>query len=92
VKPGPSGPRRRGWSTSPHPSRLAPDHPLADQIAEAHTRAVASGLSTYLDPVSGYAVLTAAYLATRGYCCSQVCRHCPWEGAATDPESELELE
>ncbi len=86
MKAGPSGPRRAGWATSPTASRLAPDHPRYARILDAHARAVASGLSTYLDPVSGYAVMTAAYLADRGYCCSQGCRHCPWEGAAAAPE------
>ena len=86
MKPGPSGPRRAHWLAVPHPGRLAPDHPRRDRILAAHDRAVALGLSTYLDPVTGYTVLTAAYLPDRGYCCSQGCRHCPWEGGDTDPE------
>jgi hypothetical protein len=81
VKPGPSGPERDGWLHQPHPSRLALDHPQRDEILARHARAVASGLSTYVDPGTGYTVLTAAYLSERGYCCSQGCRHCPWEGA-----------
>ncbi|MBP7632018.1 MAG: hypothetical protein KA758_16315 [Acidimicrobiales bacterium] len=88
MKPGPSGPRRAHWLAVPHPGRLAPDHPRRDRILAAHDRAVALGLSTYLDPATGYTVLTAAYLADRGYCCSQGCRHCPWEGGDTDPEPE----
>ena len=76
MKPGPSG-----WLDQPAPSRLAPDHPRRDEILARHARAVAAGLSSYLDPGTGYSVLTAAYLAERGYCCSQGCRHCPWEGA-----------
>ena len=86
MKPGPSGPHRRDWLRTPHPSRLAPRHPGFDRALAAHERAVAIGLSTYLDPITGYAVMTAAYLADRGYCCGQGCRHCPWEGAAGDPE------
>lgn len=86
MKAGPSGPRRAGWALEPHPSRLAPDHPGRDAVLDRHARAVASGLSTYLDPATGYTVFTATYLATRGYCCSSGCRHCPWEGAADDPE------
>jgi hypothetical protein len=74
---------RDGWLTEPATSRLAPDHPQRDLILERHERACASGLSTYLDPATGFVVLTAAYLADRGYCCSQGCRHCPWEGAAS---------
>ena len=81
MKPGPSGPKRDGWLDEPHPSRLAPDHRLLDEILGRHARAVAAGLSTYVDPATGYSVMTAAYLDARGYCCSQGCRHCPWEGA-----------
>ncbi len=84
MKPGPSGPKRDGWLDQPHPSRLDPGHPLRDEIGARHARAVAAGLSTYVDPTTGYAVLTAAYLDERGYCCSQGCRHCPWEGAAAE--------
>ena len=32
----------------------------------------------YLDPASGLFVLTAGYLAQRGRCCDQGCRHCPY--------------
>ncbi|HWJ64632.1 MAG TPA: DUF5522 domain-containing protein [Acidimicrobiales bacterium] len=85
MKAGPSGPKRDGWLDQPDPSRLDPGHPRRDEILARHARAVAAGLSTYLDPGTGYSVLTAAYLAERGYCCSQGCRHCPWEGA--EPEA-----
>ena len=83
MKAGPSGPKREGWADQPHPSRLAPDHPRRDEIIARHARAVAAGLSTYLDSGTGASVFTAAYLAERGYCCSQGCRHCPWEGATS---------
>lgn len=86
MKPGPSGPRRSGWRTAPHPSRLPPEHPARSSILAAHERACASLLSTYRDPSTGYSVFTAQYLADRGYCCSQGCRHCPWEGGGADPE------
>ncbi|MCU1356988.1 MAG: hypothetical protein JWM89_2406 [Acidimicrobiales bacterium] len=81
MKDGPSGPLRAGWLDTPDPSRLAPDHPRRSEILARHARASAAGLSSYLDPATGYSVLTATYLAERGYCCSQGCRHCPWEGA-----------
>jgi len=86
VKAGPSGPRRAGWRSTPHPSRLRPGHPEREAILAAHERALASRLSTYRDPSTGYSVFTADYLADRGYCCSQGCRHCPWEGGEADPE------
>ena len=81
MKDGPSGPLRAGWADAPDPSRLALDHPRRAEILARHARASEAGLSSYLDPDSGYSVLTASYLAERGYCCSQGCRHCPWEGA-----------
>lgn len=90
MKAGPSGTRRADWRATPHPGRLAPGHPLRAQILAAHDRACALGMSAYLDPATGFSVLTAAYLAERGYCCGQGCRHCPWEGAAVDPEPEPE--
>jgi hypothetical protein len=62
----------------PHPSRLAPDHPLRAAILEAHARAVAAGADSYLDPGTGYTVLTAAFLRARGSCCDSGCRHCPY--------------
>lgn len=45
-----------------------------------HDRAVAAGLSTYLDPDTGYVVFTEDYLRNRGTCCRNNCRHCPWDG------------
>ena len=47
---------------------------------EAHDRAEAAGLSCYLDPDTGYAVMTRTYLLERGTCCRNGCRHCPWDG------------
>ena len=83
MRPGSSGPRRPDWLDSPDASRLAEDHPMRAVILAAHRRACDSGLSSYIDPASGYSVLTAAYLSERGYCCDQGCRHCPWVGATS---------
>ena len=63
--------------TEPHPNRLSPDDPAFPQIIRAHTDALADGADTYVDPGSGFTVLTAAYLARRGHCCDSSCRHCP---------------
>ncbi len=62
----------------PHPGRLSPDHPQRDEILAAHAAALAEARPTYRDPASGYWVMTAAYLAGRGRCCHQGCRHCPY--------------
>ena len=40
-----------------------------------------AGAVTYVDPLSGYQVMTADTLVARGECCDTGCRHCPW----TDP-------
>jgi hypothetical protein len=64
----------------PHPSRLSHDHPQRESILARHADAVDQGAAGYSDPVSGYFVLTAAYLAARGTCCEQGCRHCPYIG------------
>lgn len=86
MRSGPSGPRRLDWRSVPHPDRLRRDHPHREEILARHSRALRSGLSTYIDPGTGYSVFTADYLATRGYCCSNDCRHCPWVGGEQDPE------
>ena len=64
--------------TEPHRDRLSPDDPAFPQIVGAHADALASGADTYVDPRTGYTVLTAAYLARRGHCCESGCRHCPY--------------
>ena len=64
--------------TEPHAGRLSPDDPAFPQIIRAHTDALADGADTYVDPGSGFTVLTAAYLARRGHCCDSGCRHCPY--------------
>ncbi len=62
----------------PHPSRLPPDHPRRDEILAAHGRALETGAASYRDPATGWSVLTASWLAARGTCCRQGCRHCPY--------------
>ena len=62
----------------PHPDRLGVDHPQRAEILAAHDAALDAGEPGYLDPPTGLFVLTAAYLADRGFCCEQGCRHCPY--------------
>jgi hypothetical protein len=64
--------------TEPHPDRLSPGDPASPQIIRAHAEALRAGADTYVDPRSGLTVLTAGYLARRGYCCESGCRHCPY--------------
>jgi hypothetical protein len=62
----------------PHPGRLPVDHPQRGEILAAHDTALEAHDAGYIDPVTGLFVLTAAYLADRGFCCDQGCRHCPY--------------
>uniref|UniRef100_A0A803XM82 Chromosome 1 open reading frame 53 n=1 Tax=Meleagris gallopavo TaxID=9103 RepID=A0A803XM82_MELGA len=41
--------------------------------------ACAAGRQTYVDPATGYQVLTEAAHLRRGKCCGSACRHCPYE-------------
>ena len=66
---------------APHPARFAPTHRRFQEVMARHAAAVAAGSSTYVDPVSGYQVFTAAHLVQRGDCCDSGCRHCPFLGA-----------
>jgi hypothetical protein len=64
--------------TDPHPDRLSPDNPDRTAVLRAHAEALQSGADTYVDPPTGLTVLTAGYLARRGFCCDSGCRHCPY--------------
>ena len=51
---------------------------------EIHQQACVNKQDSYIDPETGYDVLTSYYLKNRGYCCTNKCRHCPYgfyEGA-----------
>lgn len=48
-------------------------------IAQIHKRACKAKQNHYIDPTTGYKVLTEFYLLKRGFCCSSGCRHCPYE-------------
>ena len=52
--------------------------PLPDHIVRIHDAACRRRDAGYVDPASGLFVLTAHYLAERGYCCGTGCRHCPY--------------
>ncbi|KAM5144830.1 uncharacterized protein C1orf53 homolog [Callospermophilus lateralis] len=48
------------------------------QIAELHAAACATGQLNYVDPATGYTVLTRIAHLQRGSCCGSACRHCPY--------------
>lgn len=58
--------------------RLPLDHPDRARILAAHSAALAAGAPMYVDPQTALHVLTAGYLAERGFCCGNGCRHCPY--------------
>jgi Family of unknown function (DUF5522) len=53
---------------------------LPAEVVAAHAAAVEEGKAGYLDPDTGLFVLTAVWLARRGTCCGNGCRHCPYDG------------
>ncbi|XP_002760659.1 uncharacterized protein C1orf53 homolog [Callithrix jacchus] len=48
------------------------------RIAELHAAACAAGQLNYVDPATGYLVLTQIAHLQRGECCGSACRHCPY--------------
>ncbi|MGI8939290.1 MAG: DUF5522 domain-containing protein [Iamia sp.] len=76
--PGPA--KRPHWRAEPSAARLALDHPHRDEVLRRHREACNAGQPVYIDPGSGYQVMTADALAARGECCESGCRHCPWVG------------
>lgn len=47
-------------------------------IEEIHKLAVQNGKNTYIDPKTGYTVMTELVHLKRGKCCGNKCRHCPY--------------
>lgn len=60
-------------------SRLNKNYPRYDEIIKLHKDAIEEKNDIYIDPETGFAVLTAEFLLKRGYCCGSGCRHCPYE-------------
>lgn len=47
-------------------------------MAEKPQERLVEGEDYVIEPGTGLMVLTAAYLAKRGYCCESGCRNCPY--------------
>ena len=62
----------------PLPRRYSPRHRGYAEGMARHAAAVREGALSYRDPVTGFTVFTARFLADRGYCCDSGCRHCPY--------------
>ncbi|KAF9184542.1 hypothetical protein BGZ51_003304 [Haplosporangium sp. Z 767] len=55
---------------------------------EAHRLACERNCKKYIDPKTGYSVMTELLHRRRGYCCGNACRHCPYdkENVGVSPE------
>ena len=51
---------------------------IPERARRAHADAVRRGEDGYIDPDTGYFVMSALGLRRRGHCCGLGCRHCPW--------------
>lgn len=60
-----------------------------NRIQELHQEACQNERDFYIDPETGYQVMTAFYHLKRGHCCESGCRHCPY-GFTTKVEPEIE--
>src|SRR3989338_5664168 len=58
-------------------ARMSAKEPCKD-IEELHGKACDAGEESYIDPESGYQVMTAVFLSARRKCCGSRCRHCPY--------------
>ncbi|KAF9930575.1 hypothetical protein BGZ75_008777 [Mortierella antarctica] len=55
---------------------------------EVHRLACEGNRKKYIDPKTGYSVMTELLHKRRGYCCGNACRHCPYdnENVGVTPE------
>lgn len=70
----------------PLADRLSPQDGRYARILTAHEGAMRSGSPSYVDPVSGAFVFTAAAHWERGVCCNSGCRHCPFDEGPRGPQ------
>ncbi|MEC7985591.1 MAG: DUF5522 domain-containing protein [Myxococcota bacterium] len=54
---------------------------MDNRTQKIHEAACSRGDNGYIDPQTGFFVLTAKYLSERGHCCGAGCRHCPYPPA-----------
>jgi hypothetical protein len=47
-------------------------------LEKLHKTACEQGRNTYVDPATGYQVMTSKALLRQGKCCGNSCRHCPY--------------
>ncbi|KAI0230807.1 hypothetical protein LSAT2_018832 [Lamellibrachia satsuma] len=59
------------------------------RIHAEHLKAIKEGRSWYLDPETGYEVFTILSHLTRGRCCGNACRHCPYQHTEVCDNSKI---
>lgn len=64
------------WEESVDYSRLSP---LEREIHKRHKEAVMEKQFFYIDPCTGYQVMSRYAHLKRGDCCGNACRHCPYQ-------------
>ncbi|XP_007539815.1 uncharacterized protein C1orf53 homolog [Erinaceus europaeus] len=71
----------RSQDTAAEPGRQPTSEELTPEerrIADLHSAACEAGQLNYVDPATGYLVLTKLAHLQRGQCCGSACRHCPY--------------
>ncbi|KAG0083235.1 hypothetical protein BGZ93_008790 [Podila epicladia] len=56
---------------------------------EVHRLAVEGNRKMYIDPKTGYSVMTELLHKRRGYCCGNACRHCPYDNENVGVSQEV---
>uniref|UniRef100_K7E065 Chromosome 1 open reading frame 53 n=1 Tax=Monodelphis domestica TaxID=13616 RepID=K7E065_MONDO len=79
---GPGGGGDSGARSPEGPEDTRPESPELTaaelRISRLHAAACAAGQPNYVDPTTGYLVLTKVAHLQRGNCCGSACRHCPY--------------
>jgi hypothetical protein len=63
-------------------TKRKPPLELDRETLRLHDEACARGEDTYVDPATGYRVITEVRHRHRGDCCGNKCRHCPFDWSA----------
>jgi len=61
------------------PARNQAIRSFSKDIEDLHRDACEQGQGTYIDPATGYTVITEFAHLKRGKCCGNACRHCPFD-------------
>ncbi|KAF9912030.1 hypothetical protein BX616_010431 [Lobosporangium transversale] len=85
-------------SQIPQIPQIPQTHPVKTQAElekekwqEIHRQACEANRKKYIDPKTGYTVMTELLHRRRGYCCGNACRHCPYnyENVGVSPQVKM---